>query len=141
MLLLFWLYHNLFLMHCRVRAFPQLAGLIVLGVGVWSIVDKHQFVALLATSTYALAAYTLVLAGGLVLLAGLAGCVALCRDNRCLLLVVSTKLQVYARKSIFWELTILRALLKIIKSKKGCFAIFFFFYLHPLSIFFIPHVN
>jgi Tetraspanin family len=82
-------------MHCRACAFPQLAGLIVLGVGVWSIVDKHQFVALLATSTYALAAYTLVLAGGLVLLAGLAGCVALCRDNRCLLLVVSTKHQTH----------------------------------------------
>ncbi|XP_059472202.1 CD151 antigen-like [Neocloeon triangulifer] len=64
-----------------------IAGLIVLGVGVWSVVAKHQFVALLATSTYALTAYTLLLAGGLVVVAGVAGCVALCQENRCLLLV------------------------------------------------------
>ncbi|CAB3367566.1 Hypothetical predicted protein [Cloeon dipterum] len=64
-----------------------IAGLLVLGVGVWSVVAKHQFVALLATSTYALTAYTLVLAGGLTILAGVAGCVALCQENKCLLLM------------------------------------------------------
>lgn len=63
------------------------AGLSVLAVGVWSVVDNETFVALLTSVTYSLTAYVLVAAGCLVLVVAVVGCVAVYKEQRCLLLL------------------------------------------------------
>ena len=70
----------------------QLSGGGVLAVGLWTVLYKHDYVPLLTTVTYALTAYVLILAGGLVLVVAVIGCCGVWRENRCLLLVVSTLL-------------------------------------------------
>lgn len=64
-----------------------LSGCAVLGVGVWTLVAKRHHLSLLATATYASTAYMLVLAGVLVILVTVLGCVAVCRLHRCFLLM------------------------------------------------------
>ncbi|EEC00763.1 tetraspanin, putative [Ixodes scapularis] len=63
-----------------------LSGCAVLGVGVWTLLAKRHHLSLLVTATYASTAYMLVLAGVLVILVTIMGCVAIWRLNRCLLL-------------------------------------------------------
>nr|XP_057933813.1 tetraspanin-11 isoform X3 [Doryrhamphus excisus] len=67
----------------------------VLGVGVWTLVEKSEFLSLLASSTFTVSAYILILAGGLVVVTGFLGCCAVIREQRsclstyffCLLLI------------------------------------------------------
>jgi hypothetical protein len=66
----------------------QLSGIGVFGVGIWSVVEKHQFVALLTNATYELAAWVLVVAGCLVLLVTVIGCIGFLQQNRFFILVV-----------------------------------------------------
>lgn len=64
-----------------------MAGIAVLGVGIWTVIDKHQFVSLLSTNTYASIAYLLIISGSVVLLVSVVGCVGVWREDRCALLI------------------------------------------------------
>ncbi|KAF1372320.1 hypothetical protein PFLUV_G00264050 [Perca fluviatilis] len=57
-------------------------GVAVLGVGVWTLVEKSDYLSLLASSTFAVSAYILILAGGLVVVTGFLGCCAVIREQK-----------------------------------------------------------
>ncbi|KAK9721244.1 Tetraspanin family [Popillia japonica] len=61
-------------------------GLGVLGIGLWTILDKYQYVTLLTSFTYPMLTYFLLAAGGLVLLVAILGFCAGCWEHRPLLL-------------------------------------------------------
>ncbi|XP_076310725.1 CD151 antigen-like isoform X1 [Tachypleus tridentatus] len=63
------------------------AGWAVLGVGLWTVIDKHHYVNLLATSTYAATSYILIIAGITVLFVTVIGCIGVRQEDRCLLLI------------------------------------------------------
>jgi len=63
-----------------------LAGLTVLGVGIWTLFFKSQYVVLLATKTYSATTYIMIGAGLLVLFVGVIGCIGVTKLNRCCLL-------------------------------------------------------
>jgi len=63
------------------------AGLFVLGVSIWTLIDRYQYVALLATATYPIITYFLLAAGTLVVIFTIIGCIATKRENRRLLLL------------------------------------------------------
>ncbi|XP_046394437.1 CD151 antigen-like [Ischnura elegans] len=63
-----------------------LSGVAVLGVGAWTVATRHNYVVLLTTSTYALAAYVLIVAGILAVLASILLLLGLLRENRCCIL-------------------------------------------------------
>ncbi|CAG01904.1 unnamed protein product [Tetraodon nigroviridis] len=75
-------------------------GAAVLGVGVWTLVEKSDYLSLLASSTFAASAYILVVAGSLVVATGYLGCCAVIREHRsclslyffCLLLIFTIEL-------------------------------------------------
>lgn len=54
----------------------------MLGVGVWTLVEKGNYLSLLASSTFAVSAYTLIVAGGLVAMTGFLGCCAVVREQK-----------------------------------------------------------
>lgn len=60
----------------------QMGGAAVLGVGVWTLVAKSDYLSLLASSTFAVSAYILILAGSLVVVTGFLGCCAVIREQR-----------------------------------------------------------
>lgn len=66
----------------------QMGGAAVLGVGVWTLVEKSDYLSLLASSTFAVSAYILILAGSLVVVTGFLGCCAVIRERRRCLSVV-----------------------------------------------------
>jgi hypothetical protein len=53
------------------------------------VVEKHQYVALLTNATYELAAWVLIVAGCLVFLVTVIGCIGVLQENRFFILVVS----------------------------------------------------
>uniref|UniRef100_A0A1A8HSJ1 Tetraspanin n=1 Tax=Nothobranchius kuhntae TaxID=321403 RepID=A0A1A8HSJ1_NOTKU len=57
-------------------------GAAVLGVGIWTLVEKSDYLSLLASSTFAVSAYILILAGSLVVVTGFLGCCAVIREQR-----------------------------------------------------------
>ncbi|KAA0724694.1 CD151 antigen [Triplophysa tibetana] len=67
--------------------FFWLAGGAVMAVGIWTLVDKSDYVSLLSSSTYTVAAYILIGAGAIVMVTGMLGCCATIREQRCLLIV------------------------------------------------------
>lgn len=66
----------------------QMGGGVVMGVGIWTLIDKGDYLSLLASSTFAVSAYILLLAGGLVMVTGFLGCCAVIREQRSLLSTV-----------------------------------------------------
>uniref|UniRef100_A0A674NE61 Tetraspanin n=1 Tax=Takifugu rubripes TaxID=31033 RepID=A0A674NE61_TAKRU len=70
-------------------------GAAVLAVGVWTLVEKSDYLSLLASGTFAASACILVVAGSLVVVTGFLGCCAVIREQRswlslyffCLLLI------------------------------------------------------
>lgn len=60
-----------------------------MGVGIWTLVDKSDYVSLLSSSAYSFAAYVLITAGAVVLLTGILGCCATVKESKRLLVVVS----------------------------------------------------
>ncbi|XP_061526305.1 CD151 antigen, like [Phycodurus eques] len=64
-----------------------LAGGIVMAVGVWTLVEKSDYISLLPSMTYAASAYILVLAGAIVMVTGVLGCCATFKEQRRLLRV------------------------------------------------------
>lgn len=67
----------------------QLSGLVVGGIGIWTVVAKHSYVSLMSTSTYPTLAYALIVAGVLAVIGSWLGCGGVTSENRCVLLVVS----------------------------------------------------
>ncbi|KAG8225625.1 hypothetical protein J437_LFUL004193 [Ladona fulva] len=63
-----------------------ISGAAVIGVGAWTVACHHNYIELLSTSTYALAAYVLIVAGILAVIASLLLLAALLNENRCLIL-------------------------------------------------------
>ncbi|KAK5643230.1 hypothetical protein RI129_007075 [Pyrocoelia pectoralis] len=59
-----------------------LAGLGILGIGIWTVMDKYKYVELLSTATYPVITYFLLGASGLVLLVTIMGCCAIWFNNR-----------------------------------------------------------
>lgn len=53
-----------------------------MGVGIWTLIDKSDYLSLLASSTFAVSAYILILAGALVMVTGFLGCCAVIREQR-----------------------------------------------------------
>lgn len=64
-----------------------LAGGAVMAVGIWTLVDKSDYISLLSSSTYMIAAFILIGAGAVVMFTGILGCCATIREQRALLLV------------------------------------------------------
>ncbi|XP_036391059.1 CD151 antigen isoform X1 [Megalops cyprinoides] len=64
-----------------------LAGGAVMAVGIWTLVEKSDYISLLSSSTYAASAYILVLAGTIVMVTGVLGCCATFKEQRNLLRV------------------------------------------------------
>ena len=61
------------------------------GIGIWTVVAKHSYISLMATSTYPILAYALIAAGGLAVIGSWLGCGGVTSENRCVILVVSTR--------------------------------------------------
>lgn len=70
----------------------QLSGLVVGGIGIWTVVAKHSYVSLMSTSTYPTLAYALIVAGVLAVIGSWLGCGGVTSENRCILLVVSPRI-------------------------------------------------
>ncbi|XP_061577731.1 CD151 antigen isoform X2 [Cololabis saira] len=64
-----------------------LAGGTVLAVGVWTLVEKNDYISLLNSSFYSASAYILIAAGLVVIVTGLIGCFATLKEARSLLIV------------------------------------------------------
>ncbi|XP_053304604.1 CD151 antigen [Spea bombifrons] len=67
--------------------FFWLAGLAVMAVGVWTLIQKSDYISLLPSSTYAATAYILVVAGAIVMVTGILGCCATFKERKSLLKV------------------------------------------------------
>ncbi|XP_051979432.1 CD151 antigen isoform X1 [Xyrauchen texanus] len=63
-----------------------LAGGAVMAVGIWTLVDKSDYISLLSSSTYMVAVFILIGAGAIVLFTGILGCCATIREQRGLLI-------------------------------------------------------
>ncbi|XP_021462530.2 CD151 antigen [Oncorhynchus mykiss] len=64
-----------------------LAGGVVMAVGIWTLVEKSDYISLLSSATYAASAYILILAGAIVMVTGVLGCCATFKEQRRLLRV------------------------------------------------------
>ncbi|KAF5907573.1 pseudouridylate synthase 7 isoform X1, partial [Clarias magur] len=64
-----------------------LSGGAVMAVGLWTLVDKSDYISLLSSSTYSFSAYILIAAGAVVMLTGILGCCATIKENKRLLIV------------------------------------------------------
>ncbi|KAJ8678519.1 hypothetical protein QAD02_014306, partial [Eretmocerus hayati] len=64
-----------------------LSGIVVGGIGVWTVIAKHNYISLMSTSTYPILAYALVAAGALAVIGSWLGCGGVTSENRCVILV------------------------------------------------------
>ncbi|KAM6937116.1 CD151 antigen isoform 2-T2 [Xenentodon cancila] len=64
-----------------------LAGGAVLAVGVWTLVEKSDYISLLNSNFYSASAYILIAAGLIVIVTGIIGCCATLKEMRSLLIV------------------------------------------------------
>ncbi|XP_068579065.1 CD151 antigen isoform X2 [Cebidichthys violaceus] len=64
-----------------------LAGGAVLAVGVWTMVEKSDYISLLNSSFYSVSAYILIAAGVIVIVTGIIGCCATLKEMKSLLIV------------------------------------------------------
>ncbi|XP_069018257.1 CD151 antigen isoform X2 [Embiotoca jacksoni] len=64
-----------------------LAGGAVLAVGVWTLMEKSDYISLLNSSSYSASAYILITAGVIVIMTGLIGCCATLKEMKSLLIV------------------------------------------------------
>lgn len=70
--------------------FFQLAGGTVLALGVWTLVEKSDYISLLSSSLFSASAYILIAAGAIVIVTGMIGCCATLKEKKSLLIVVKT---------------------------------------------------
>lgn len=64
-----------------------LAGGAVLAVGVWTLVEKSDYISLLNSNLYSASAYILIVAGVIVIMTGIIGCCATLKEIKSLLIV------------------------------------------------------
>ncbi|KAJ8251978.1 hypothetical protein COCON_G00212900 [Conger conger] len=67
--------------------FFWLAGGAVMAVGIWTLIEKSDYISLLPSSTYAASAYILIVSGAVVMVTGVLGCCATFKEQRRLLRV------------------------------------------------------
>lgn len=60
----------------------------MLAVGVWTLVEKSEYISLLNSSFYSASAYILIAAGVIVIMTGIIGCCATLKEMKSLLIVV-----------------------------------------------------
>lgn len=83
----------------------QMSGTAVIALSVWTMVYKHQYVALLTSSSYQFCTYALLLAGIGALLSSIIGCCGVKRENRAIILIVSI---FYIIKEVrTWKITVI----------------------------------
>ncbi|CAI5664055.1 CD151 antigen isoform X3 [Oreochromis niloticus] len=70
-----------------------LAGGAVLAVGVWTLVEKGDYISLLSSGFYATSAYILIAAGVIVIVTGIIGCCATLNEMKSLLIVLDEELK------------------------------------------------
>ncbi|XP_062318423.1 CD151 antigen isoform X3 [Osmerus eperlanus] len=70
-----------------------LAGGAVMAVGVWTMVEKSDYISLLSSSYYSISAYILIAAGGIVIMTGIIGCCATLKEMKSLLIVLDEELK------------------------------------------------
>lgn len=81
----------LFLLCAPDRPWEQLGGACLLGIGIWVMVDPTGFREIVAANPLLITgAYILLAMGGLLFLLGFLGCCGAVRENKCLLLFVSS---------------------------------------------------
>jgi hypothetical protein len=66
-----------------------MSGMAIVALSVWTLLYKHQYVALLASSSYQFCTYALLLAGIGAILSSIIGCCGVKRENRAIILIVS----------------------------------------------------
>lgn len=66
-----------------------MSGAAIIGLSVWSLLYKHQYVALLASSNYQFCTYALLLAGIGSVLSAIIGCCGVKRESFSIILIVS----------------------------------------------------
>ncbi|XP_065126051.1 CD151 antigen, like [Paramisgurnus dabryanus] len=64
-----------------------LAGGAVMAVGIWTLIEKSDYISLLSSKIYAVSAYILIVAGVIVMITGVLGCCATFKEQRRLLRV------------------------------------------------------
>ena len=67
----------------------QLAGLAILGIGIWTKIDAGQFDSFLGDIGSSIPAYMMTAAGGFIAVVGFLGCCGAIKESRCLLGLVS----------------------------------------------------
>lgn len=60
-----------------------------MAVGIWTLIEKSDYISLLSSKTYVASTYILVLAGAVVMVTGVLGCCATFKEQKKLLRVVS----------------------------------------------------
>ncbi|KAM5126811.1 CD82 antigen-like, partial [Mantella aurantiaca] len=65
----------------------EILGAVILGFGIWILVDKSSFIAVLQSSSYSInvGSYILIAIGGVTMIMGFLGCVGAVNEIRCLL--------------------------------------------------------
>ncbi|XP_053319620.1 tetraspanin-11-like [Spea bombifrons] len=74
-----------------------MGGAAVIGMGLWTLIEKSSYITFLATSTLSVSASILLFAGSVVMVAGFLGCCAMSREHKgCLSVYLSIIISVYA---------------------------------------------
>ncbi|ETN61068.1 hypothetical protein AND_007291 [Anopheles darlingi] len=66
----------------------KISGLVIVGVTLWTVFCKHQYISLLSTTNYAIGTYALLAAGVLAIVGGILGCCGVLHEQRAILLLV-----------------------------------------------------
>jgi tetraspanin-11 len=69
--------------------FLQIGGITVLGIGIWTLVDKSFMNELLGTNLFLGAVYILIATGAIISLIAFFGCLGALKEIKCMLLMVS----------------------------------------------------
>ncbi|XP_058129744.1 CD151 antigen-like [Anopheles ziemanni] len=64
-----------------------ISGMVIVGVTLWTVFWKHQYISLLSTTNYVIGTYALLAAGLLAVIGGVLGCCAVCHEHRGILLM------------------------------------------------------
>ncbi|XP_072047832.1 CD151 antigen-like [Amphiura filiformis] len=72
--------------------FLLLGGGAVLGVGIWTLITKYEYVNLLCNDAYTIATYTLIVSGAIVIIVAAMGCIGAVQEHKCCLLFYFTLL-------------------------------------------------
>jgi tetraspanin-11 len=80
---------KLMLPHISHLCLSQVGGVTVLGIGIWTLVDKSFMNELLGTNLFLGAVYILIATGAIISLIAFFGCLGALKEIKCMLLTVS----------------------------------------------------